>query len=96
MGGAEKDVLRFSTLQHGPLQKSAATAELYLRALAYARRTHTGLNPLNEMFRVKLFLHGARRGEGPPNRKLPLSRGDLIGIHDALTPGCVSEKSSFA
>ena len=96
LGEAEKDVLRFATLRHGPLQKRAATVEIYLRALAYAHRLHSGLNPLGEMFRVKLLLQGARRNEGPPNRKLPVSCEDLIGIHDALTPGCINEKSRFA
>lgn len=75
---AARDVLRFATLHHGPLQKTATTVELYIRALAYMHRIHTGINPLNDMFRAKLLLQGAMRDEGPPNRKLPVSCEDLL------------------
>ena len=92
---AERDVLRFITLHHGPLQKTAATVELYLRAMAYMHRLHTGINPINEMFRVKAFLQGARRDEGPPNRKLPVSCEDLLEIQRSITPGCLGERIIF-
>ena len=75
--GAEKDIPRSCSLRLGPLQKSAATVELYLRALSYAHRLHTGLNPIDEMFRAKLPLQGSRRDEGHPNRKPPISCEDL-------------------
>ena len=89
---AEKDVLRLATLHHGPLLKSAATVELYLRSLSYMHRLRTGINPLERMYRVKLLLQGAKREEGPPNRKLPVSCEDLIEIHRSLTPGCINEQ----
>ena len=92
---AETDVVRFATLHHGPLQKTAATVELYLRALGYMHRLHTGLNPLSDMFRVKLLLQGARREEGPPNRKLPVSCEDLLEIQKGLSSGSVNEHIIF-
>ena len=88
---AGRGVLRFPTLHHGPLQKSAETAELHMQAFDYMPRLHTGLDPLNKMFRAKLFLQGARRDEGPPNRKLPAPCGDLIEIYHRITPGCIDE-----
>ena len=93
---AGRDVLRFMTLHHGPLQKTAATVELYLRAVAYTHRLHTGLNPINEMFRVEAFPQGARRDEGQPNRKLPESCEDLIEIQRGIAPGCPNEKIIFS
>ena len=89
---AERGVLRFATLHHGPLLKSDAAVDIYLRPLAYIHRLHTGLNPVERMFRVKLLLQGAKRDEGPPNRKLPASCEDLIEIHRGPTPGCINEQ----
>ena len=92
---AEKDILRFCSLHLGPLRKSAATVELYLRALSYVHKLHTGINPLTEMFRAELFLQGARREEGPPYRKLPISCEDLLGIYHGIAPGCINERITF-
>lgn len=92
---AERGALRFTTLRHAPLQKSASAVELYMRAMAYMHRPHTGLNPINDTFRVKLSLRGARRGEGPPNRKIPVSCEDLIEIYHGVTPGCINEGIIF-
>ena len=81
---AEKDTLRFCALHFGPLGKAASTINLYLQAIGYAHRLHKGHNPLEHMQRVKLLMQGARRRNGPPIRKLPISCEDLKFIRRAL------------
>ena len=92
---AEVDVLRFSTLHHGPLQKTAATVELYLRALAYAHRLHTGVNPMSEMHRVKLLLQGARRDEGPPQQEAACFVRRFVGNPKGLNAGVRERTNHF-
>ena len=75
--------------------KTAATVELYIRALAYAHKLHTGINPISEMFRAKLLLQGARRDEGPPRRNLPVPCEGFSEMHRNIAPGCLGEKIIF-
>ena len=82
---AGNGVLRFAALQCGPLGKIAATEALYLRAIGYARKLQVGYNPIGQMPRVKLLLRGAQRKNGPPVRKLPASREDLVKMRNSLS-----------
>ena len=49
---SETDLLRFATLQFGPLQKSAATVALYFTAIEYVHKVQIGYNPWENMPRV--------------------------------------------
>ena len=88
---AELDLLRFAALQFGPLQKSAATINLYFKAIVYVHKVQTGVNPCENMQRVKLMLQGATRQDGPPKRKLPISVEDLLTIKRITDPDNVDE-----
>ena len=92
---AERDVLRFAALQFGPLGKAAATVDLYLRAMGYARKLQLGYNPLEQMTRVRLLLDGAQRINGPPVRKLPISCEALVAVRRALRTEDISANIMF-
>ena len=84
---ADDDAISYVSLNSGPLERGVGTVQNRIRAICYFHKVRDGTNPLKGMARLQNLTIGARRGDGPSKRKMPVTADDLGEIYDAIDWG---------